>query len=195
MSYLKSKYLQSCHNWSPYTLNRRLEDLDQLNDGGIEMQATTNVGDDEASETGRFTFQDNDEVDVAEEVNDGAISSENREQEDDNIEMEVKHGNGLFPRRRDVLAKSGEDTNNQNSTSDSNLSKGLQQPGAKVSNIAIKVADDFQVPNQGANQVPNIQRQKPKTPNLRRQDASESEEVKTIKIQQVDVGLENNHLI
>ena len=97
MSYLKSKYLQSCHNWSPYTLNRRLEDLDQLNDGGIEMQATTNVGDDEASETGRFTFQDNDEVDVAEEVNDGAISSENlgisNEQEDDNIEMEVKHGN------------------------------------------------------------------------------------------------------
>ena len=61
------------------------------------MQATTNVGDDEASETGRFTFQDNDEVDVAEEVNDGAISSENlgisNEQEDDNIEMEVKHGN------------------------------------------------------------------------------------------------------
>ena len=163
------------------------------------MQATTNVGDDEASETGRFTFQDNDEVDVAEEVNDGAISSENlgisNEQEDDNIEMEVKHGNGLFPRRRDVLAKSGEDTNNQNSTSDSNLSKGLQQPGAKVSNIVIKVADDFQGPNQGANQVPNSQRQKPKTPNLRRQDASESEEVKTIKIQQVDVGLENNHLI
>ena len=191
MSYQNSKSLQSCHNWSPYTLNRRLEDLDQLNDGGIEMQATTNVGDDEASETGRFTFQDNDEVDVAEEVNDGAISSENREQEDDNIEMEVKHGNGLFPRRRDVLAKSGEDTNNQNSTSDSNLSKGLQQPGAKVSNIAIKVADDFQVPNQGANQVPNIQRQKPKTPNLRRQDASESGEVK---FQQVDVGLENNHL-
>ena len=179
MSYLKSKYLQSCHNWSPYTLNRRLEDLDQLNDGGIEMQATKNVGDDEASETGRFTFQDNDEVDVAEEVNDGAISSENREQEDDNIEMEVKHGNGLFPRRRDVLAKSGQVMNNQ-------------QPGAKVSNIAIKVADDFQVPNQGANQVPNSQRQKPKTPNLRRQDASESGEVK---FQQVDVGLENNHLI
>ena len=192
MPYLNSKSLQFCHNWSPYTLNRRLEDLDQLNDGGIEMQATTNVGDDEASETGRFTFQDNDEVDVAEEVNDGAISSENREQEDDNIEMEVKHGNGLFPRRRDVLAKSGEDTNNQNSTSDSNLSKGLQQPGAKVSNIAIKVADDFQGPNQGANQAPNIQHQKPRTPNLRRQDASESGEVK---FQQVDTGLENNHLI
>ena len=97
MSYLKSKSLQSCHNWSPYTQNRRLEDLDELQDEEIEMQATTNVGDDEASETGRFTFQDNDEVDVAEEVNDGAISSENlgisNEQEDDNIEMEVKHGN------------------------------------------------------------------------------------------------------
>ena len=187
------KLFQCCHNWSPYTQSRRLDD-----DEVIEMKI---LNDSSGSE--KLTTKDNDdEVDAPKVVNNEASSSRNlgicNGQDNDKIEIEVKPEKGHTPLRRVGLAKSGQAMDNQNSTSDktfgSSFSQRLQRPGAKVSNVKIQVADDYQGPNLAANQVPNIQRPKPKTPQLRRQNASESGEMRTVEIKQVDVGLETNHL-
>ena len=146
-----------------------------------------------SSETQNLTAKDNDEVDAPEEVNNEAGGQEN-----DKTEIELNHEKGHTPLSRVGLAKSGQAMDNQNSTFDrtftSSFSKRLQRPGARVSNVKIEVADNYQGPNLAANQVPNIQRPKPKTPQLRRQNASESGEMRTVEIKQVDVGLETNHL-
>ena len=157
----------------------------------------------DSSGTEKLTTKDNDdEVDAPKVVNNEASSSRNlgicNGQDNDKIEIEVKPEKGHTPLRRVVLARSGQPMDNQTSTSDktfgSSFSKRLQRPGAKVSNIKIEVADDYQGPTLAANQVPNIQRQNPRTPQLRRQNASESEDMRTVEIKQVDVGLETNHL-
>ena len=187
------KLFQCCHNWSPYTQSRRLDD-----DEVIEMKILN-----DSSGTEKLTTKDNDdEVDAPKVVNNEASSSRNlgicNGQDNDKIEIEVKPEKGHTPLRRVGLAKSGQAMDNQNSTSDktfgSSFSQRLQRPGAKVSNVKIQVADDYQGPTLAANQVPNIQRPKPKTPQLRRQNASESGEMRTVEIKQVDVGLETNHL-
>ena len=157
----------------------------------------------DSSGTEKLTTKDNDdEVDAPKVVNNGPSSSNNlgicNGQDNDKIEIEVKHEKGHTPLRRVGLAKSGQAMDNQNSTSDktfgSSFSKRLQRPGARVSNVKIEVADNYQGPNLAANQVPNIQQPKPKTPQLRRQNASESGEMRTVEIKQVDVGLEANHM-
>ena len=155
-----------------------------------------------SSETEKLTAKDNDEVDAPEEVNNEASSSKNLGmsggQEDDKTEIKLSHEKGHTPLSRVGLAKSGQAMDNQNSTSDktfgSSFSKRLQRPGAKVSNVKIQVADDYQGPTLAANQVQNIQRQNPRTPQLRRQNASENEDVRAVEIKQVDVGLETNHM-
>ena len=48
------KLFQCCHNWSPYTQSRRLDD-----DEVIEMKVLNN-----SSETENLTTKDNDEVDA-----------------------------------------------------------------------------------------------------------------------------------
>ena len=179
------KLFQCCHNWSPYTQSRRLDD-----DEVIEMKVLNN-----SSETENLTTKDNDEVDAPNTSRNLGICNG---QDNDKIEIEVKHEKGHTPLSTVGLPKSGQAMGNQNSTSDktfgSNFSKRLQRPGARVSNVKIEVADDYQGPNFAANQVPNIQRPKPKTPQLQRQNASETGEMRTVEIKQVDVGLEINHL-